>query len=728
MRNIILTAIFSLCAYGFLSAQTKSSQIETINGERFYIHSVQSKETFYGLSRVYGVSIDDIQRCNDNLKSLSVGQQIRIPVVETAEESKYSDGQIITKNGKTFIVHNVQQGETVYALARKYEVSAGQIIAENPAINNAPLSIGQQLFIPFSGKTTDNPAPATQTETKTNEPYFQYPITKNMSLNELAEQIHTPKEVIKLYNPSFSDSVFAETTAIVPLGKLYFPKGFIFCFSSNTTLNDIAEKYNVSLSELLHYNSYGIVHFDEGVYIRVPINNENQIHALEQINARQFLFHTVEQGETTYSITHKYHISEEELLANNPMSTLNALPVGYVLRIPYKDNFFEYIPENQNIATENQYGLQKNNMTITMMLPFFLNKNANTPNDGIINKPKEIYEHTYQFLEYYEGALLALDSLKRMGMSITLNVIESNNDSATTNINRLTSNTDLIIGPVFPKTFPAAAAYAKRHSIPIVSPLSTEETNTSNPFVIQMNTPQKYRFKAMVNYIIKNNENCHVCIVYNSESLEKKLMTQCKMAFNEQKPALDGKKISFEEMYYPSVGLAGLDKAMTKKPKTIIVVLSKQPAFANNIVTKLFQSSKNHNIELWGMPQWERYENIELDFLFDLNFKLVTSGEVDYSSPRVNAFIKQYRKTYNTEPTKFSFQGFDQMLFLVKHYATGTNFIADLQAIENENGLHDSFNFIKKDGSCVNTTSFIVEYDKATFSRKTSPAAIEVKN
>ena len=727
MRNIVLTAIISLFAYGFLSAQTKSSQIETINGERFYIHSVQSKETFYGLSRVYGVSIDDIQRSNDNLKSLSVGQQIRIPVVETAEESKYSDGQIITKNGKTFIVHNVQQGETVYALARKYEVSAGQIIAENPAINNAPLSIGQQLFIPFSGTQVET-KPVQNQQTTTSSTILSYTVSENMSLDKLSEATKTPKEVLRAYNPSLSDTVSAGTTIEIPTNKLYFPKPFIFCFSSNTTLNDIAEKYNVSLSELLHYNSYGIVHFDEGVYIRVPINETNQIHALEQINERQFLFHTVEQGETAYSITHMYHISEEELLANNPTCMLNALAVGYVLRIPYKDNFFEYIPEHENVTTENQYGLQKNNMTITMLMPFFLNKNTNSSNDGIINKQKEIYEHTYQFLEYYEGALLALDSLKRMGMSITLNVIESNNDSASTNINRLTSNTDLIIGPVFPKTFPTAAAFAKRHSIPIVSPLSTEETNTSNPFVIQMNTPQKYRFKAMVNYIIKNNENCHVCIVYNSESLEKKLMTQCKMAFNEQKPTLDGKKISFEEMYYPSAGLAGLDKAMAKKPKTIIVVLSKQPAFANNIVTKLFQSSKNHNIELWGMPQWERYENIELDFLFDLNFKLVTSGEVDYSSPRVNAFIKQYRNTYNTEPTKFSFQGFDQMLFFAKHYATSTNFIADLQTTENENGLHDSFNFIKKDGSSVNTTSFIVEYDKATFSRKTSPAAIENKN
>lgn len=545
-----------------LYAQTKSEVIETINNSKYYIHTVQPKETFYGISRLYGVSIDEIQYCNDNLKSLTIGQQIRIPYsepkVETSQQ-QYKSGEIISQNGQLLIVHTVQPSETIYAIARLYQVSAGQILGVNPAlVTNTSLSIGQQIFVPT-----------------TEEKYKEI------------QKIHEQSQINFQYNPATTYATMGDSTTTDSTNAL------------------------------------------EPLYVHPSID-------------------------------------------------------------------------------------------ISMLLPFYLDKNASQGDADIINKPQQIYEHTYQFLEYYEGVLMALDTLKAMGISITLHVIESNNDSASANINKISTHTDLIIGPVFPKTFPAAAAFAKRHTIPIISPLSSEETNVTNPYVIHMNTPQKYRFKAMVQQILATTQNCHVCIVYNNEALEKKSVTQCKSAFAEQKSALEAKHISYEELYYPTVGSAGLDKALSKKEKSIVVVLSKQQAFANNIVTKLYQSSKKHNIDVWGLPQWETYENLELDFLFDLNFKLVTNSEIDYTSPAVNRFIKAYRDKYRGEPTKFSFLGYDQMLFFAKHYATSSDFMADLQTVENTKGLVENFQFLKKDGATTNTSSYIVEYDKSTFTRKTT--------
>ncbi len=740
MRHTIAVICFSILFYGTVFSQNKSSEIVIYNGARYYIHTVQAKETFYGLSKLYGVSIDDIQINNDNLKSLSIGQQIRIPYVDANTTPQYSDGEIIIKNGKSFVVHTVKQGETLYALAKTYGTSAGQILIENPSINNSQIAIGQQLFIPFSGAkpTTQQPVTqqATEQEKKTQtvqqsyQPIqqgqqqqfstIQYTVGSTTTLTALAEKILVPAEVIHEHNPYLHEPIPAGTEITIPANAIYFPKQFIVCSSAGTTLSDLALTYQVSAAEILHYNPYGIAHFDEGVLIQIPINRYNIDYARKQIQERKYVYHTVQAGETEYSIARMYHTTDTVLIANNIRVDFATLAVGAILQIPYQNSFYEYISELPNEGQKympNGVTIIHPEINVSLLLPFFLQKNSMQTDEGIINKPKEIYEHTYQFLEYYEGALIALDSIKKLGISVNLNVIESNNDSATTNISKIQTNTNLIIGPVFPKTFPAAAAFAKRHAIPIVSPLATEETNSLNPFVIQMNTPQKYRFQAMVDHIIEHNENSHVCIVYNSETLEKKNATQCKAAFNAQKSKLDAKHITFEEMYYPNSGSAGLDRAIAKKEKTIFIVLSRQQAFANNIVTKIYQASKNHNIELWGMPQWEHYENLELEFLYDLNFKLITSGEIDYTSPRINQFITTYRERYNTEPTKFSFQGFDQMLFFVKHYATSTDFITELQSIENENGLHDSFNFVKKDGSSVNTTSFIVEYDKNTFKR-----------
>ena len=756
MKHTIACAILSICFATTVFSQTKSSEIITENGTKYYIHTVQAKETFYGLSKLYGVSIDDIQHSNDNLKSLSIGQQIRIPVVTPTENPQYKDGEIIVKNGKSFVVHIVKPGETLYSLARTYGTSAGQILIENPSINNSQITIGQQLFIPFSGtvapsttnapqKDANNPSGTivngdayntnqnkpnqnTYTEQSYKPSYSEppthfstvkYSVGSETSLLKLSEKISVPVEVIRDYNHYIPDPIPADYEITLPANAVYYPKQFIFCSSAGTTLSDIALTYQVSSAELLHYNPYGIAHFNEGVLIQIPITRYNIELARKQIRERSYIYHTVQPGETEYSIARMYNTTDTVLIANNIHVDFVTLVSGTILRIPYQENYYEYIemPNEGRKYLPNGTEIIHPEVNVTLLLPFFLQKNAMNPDEGIINKPKEIYEHTYQFLEYYEGMLIALDSIKKLGISVTLNVIESNNDSATTNISKIQTNTNFIIGPVFPKTFPAAAGFAKRHAIPIISPLSTEETNSLNPFVIQMNTPQKYRFMAMVDYIIEHNENCHVCILYNSETLEKKNSTQCKAAFNAQKSKLDAKHITFEEMFFPNSGSAGLDRAMSKKEKTIFIVLSRQQAFANNIVTKIYQASKTHSVELWGMPQWEHYENLELDFLYDLNFKLVTSGEINYNSPRVNKFITTYRERYNTEPTKFSFQGFDQTLFFIKHYATSSNFIIELQSIENEDGLHDSFNFVKKDGSSVNTTAFIVEYDKNTYKR-----------
>lgn len=206
VRNCFFIFI-SILFIGILSvsAQTKSTEIQTINSVQYYIHTVQAKETFYGLSKLYGVSIDDIQMSNDNLRSLSIGQQIKIPVVaETATESQYKDGELIVKNGQSFVVHNVQQGETIYALARHYQTSAGQILAANPAINNGQIAIGQQLFIPFSGTVVPPHNIAPQNTTTVNDnPYDT--TNQQIAQNDTTTIVKKNDVYISLMLPFFLD-------------------------------------------------------------------------------------------------------------------------------------------------------------------------------------------------------------------------------------------------------------------------------------------------------------------------------------------------------------------------------------------------------------------------------------------------------------------------------------------------------------------------------------------
>lgn len=73
------------------------------------------------------------------------------------------------RGGKTFIIHEVAQGETLYGISRRYKASLGEVVAQNKIVDNK-IDLGQILEIPTSAsiptKATVSPvAPTTQTHT-----------------------------------------------------------------------------------------------------------------------------------------------------------------------------------------------------------------------------------------------------------------------------------------------------------------------------------------------------------------------------------------------------------------------------------------------------------------------------------------------------------------------------------------------------------------------------------
>ncbi|MFN0050488.1 MAG: LysM peptidoglycan-binding domain-containing protein [Cytophagales bacterium] len=55
----------------------------------------------------------------------------------------------LKKNGQTVILYEVGSKETMYSIARKYNISPKSIVAINPEIENAALKVGQKIFVPY---------------------------------------------------------------------------------------------------------------------------------------------------------------------------------------------------------------------------------------------------------------------------------------------------------------------------------------------------------------------------------------------------------------------------------------------------------------------------------------------------------------------------------------------------------------------------------------------------
>ena len=108
-------------------------------------HTVAAKETMYSISRLYGVSIDEIKQWN-NLKdnSLSIGQTLAIRKSNSATSAVQTNIPDLnaSKNG----VHTVASKETMFSISRQYGITVQQLKDWNKLEGN-DISIGQQLVV-----------------------------------------------------------------------------------------------------------------------------------------------------------------------------------------------------------------------------------------------------------------------------------------------------------------------------------------------------------------------------------------------------------------------------------------------------------------------------------------------------------------------------------------------------------------------------------------------------
>ncbi|WP_343618776.1 LysM peptidoglycan-binding domain-containing protein [Flavobacterium sp.] len=138
--------------------QPKSEAIVNNSGS----HEVLAKETLWGISKKYNVSVDDLKKANPSLETegLKIGQQIIIPsnavasVINstTAREASKSD---IMPSNEVEIDVEVQSKETKYAIAKRYGITVAELEKQNPSAKKK-LRVGSILKI----KTTKEKADA----------------------------------------------------------------------------------------------------------------------------------------------------------------------------------------------------------------------------------------------------------------------------------------------------------------------------------------------------------------------------------------------------------------------------------------------------------------------------------------------------------------------------------------------------------------------------------------
>jgi hypothetical protein len=143
----------------------------------------------------------------------------------------------------------------------------------------------------------------------------------------------------------------------------------------------------------------------------------------------------------------------------------------------------------------------------------------------------------------------------------------------------------------------------------------------------------------------------------------------------------------------------------------IFVVPSESRVFAANFMTtmnKVRNISKTYDeadIRVYGLREWDSYQEIKLNYKRRLNLHYPTAVSLNYEEQKVQDFIRIFRSVYKTDPDKYAIQGFDVTLHFIAHYLMKSN-----QTIEGViNDIHYTTRGVQNGNE--NNNVFVVRYN-----------------
>jgi len=179
-------------------AQTKSTDIKTINGKKYYIHKVEKGQSLYAIAKIYSMDVNSILAENDDaIDGLKNGQELKIPV-----ESLLTKQSIAIDTNK-YVYHKIAKGETVYGITKKYAIDEKKLNSYNPSIS-AGLKEGDYIIIGEKKKSSVTTSTPLTSAVNTNDTYT---VLAGETLYGISKKLMVSQDDLLKWNPELKDGV-----------------------------------------------------------------------------------------------------------------------------------------------------------------------------------------------------------------------------------------------------------------------------------------------------------------------------------------------------------------------------------------------------------------------------------------------------------------------------------------------------------------------------------------
>ena len=554
-----------------------------------------------------------------------------------------------------------------------------------------------------------------------NQSYFLHTIEKGQSLYSISSMYGVSKADIIRLNPGCEDKIYAGQAIKIPQNKTTQKSETFHTIQPGETLYRLTTTYKVSAKAICDANpGLSAENFRIGQVIRIPsaaeaidstveavVTTPEQPIIQPAVKPRCRDMHKVKRRETIFSVSREYGISEQELIAANP-ELKNGMKKGQFLCIPY--------PSEKSAVTTPQ---TDTNITPPSNSELF-RENKETPKSiSTIKAALLLPFDDKRMVEYYEGFLMAVDSLKRTGTSIDLYVYDCNKESSSLNNILAKSemkNMNVIFGPAQQQHIKPLAAFAKKNDIRLVVPFSSKEGEVfSNPFIYQINTPQSYLYSEVYEHFTRQFPNANVIL------LESSVVDKDKVEFIKGlKQELGSKGIPVKTLK-ENAPVETLKAALRNDKENFFIPTSGNDLTLLKIIpqlTLLVRDNPEARIHLFGYPEWQTYTKDHLESFFELDTYFYSSFYTNNLLPAAINFTHAYRKWYSKEMEerypKYGMLGFDTGYFFLKGLSKYGSELEKNLPLMDLTPIQTGFKFqrVNNWGGFVNKKVFFVHFTK----------------
>lgn len=593
--------------------------------------------------------------------------------------------------------HIVSKGETVTQIAKKYQLSANEIFLLNPEAVNG-INENQILIIPNK-----------------NSEALQHQVLAKETIYGISKKYNIAIDQLYLFNPGLKENGLKigqniniskpKTTAVFNDNKNKKYKEIVV--NEKETVYSLALQNNTSVNAIYQLNpdleTQGL---KKEQLIKIPVSDSTvkpQVTAMREI--------IVQPKETIYGISKKYNVSQAELLDWNPDLKLG-LKEGMKLKIQ---------GENLNKLVENEVVIddvfvsegkvletikkQRNEIQeLTLLLPFNINEDTFSDRTAL-NKRLNGDVFLNMSLDFYSGALIAMDSAKAMNLPIHIKIVDSKENNRTLNIedlkNRIDfSSTDVVIGPFFQKNVDTFSEVFKNQDLMVVSPLSTD---AGKPYPNQVHAMPNNRMvrNTMMEYLRSQSGN--IIAVVNPKT------NSSKVFFGNDFPEV--KIVNTAEN--GALNTSSLEAQLIQGKINYVILDTNSMKTAIDLVSTLKKYKSKFDIRLVALDKLDALDSTEviMQDLVDLRFTYPSITNDATTNVNKN-FEDAFKKRFNITPNRFAVRGFDVTMDVILRMMQNDEDRSSNLFTYGSEQIENKFTYVNENGGIFNSGIYVLYYDK----------------